>query len=209
MREFKHKVNKTTYFLYDSTENYVKAKVDVIFNYSMPSLSEGDNMFVQIHKEGGSIIYQDCLNTLTMESAEKKETLNEMPAGSVFLTRKGMLNCWKILHLVFLDKRGNTEENCRSLSFQTLFYAFLLVQKTYQAAESITSIALRPFTSVYIRDINKKDHEKFVGTILNNSSELTEVHIYCHNPKEFNIVKNTLLNRTTSWVDLILKKLGF
>jgi hypothetical protein len=205
---FKLKHNNTKFIISTDIEKYIWNDTDILVNYCLPSLIEGDEIFAEIHKQGGSTIYQNSLKALVILSKSLQQTLNEMPNGETFYSNKGLLKCNKLLHFVLPDKRITPTETLQNLPFQTLQNIFILIEESKNSTNPMNSLTLRPFPKTLLNFNNNDFIERFIKTIVKNSNCLEEIRIVCHDEKEFKKVKSELLKQTQSFYERLLIQFG-
>jgi len=84
---FKYKIGDITFIV---VKNSLKdEKSDALFNWTVSDLSGGDPNFMEIHKEGGSLIYKECQGVLTQFGKQTLDGTKAIPVGEAVLKQGG------------------------------------------------------------------------------------------------------------------------
>lgn len=203
---YKKKVNKTRYTI--MIGDYLADHTDVMFNYTVNTLTEGDEQFVAIHREGGSSIYKDCLKALTMFGT-KESNQTKIPEGTFFFTRAGVLKANKIAHCVLPNYREiNSKTTIESLTYQAISHALMAIDNAADSTQPIRTIKFRKPSEKITGKLSERFHKDVLELLQENSSKLREVTIVCKDQEEYNLYLKLFLKKNCSLFERVMYRLG-
>lgn len=201
---FKKKIGHTKFIF--CKEDPLTVTTDILVNWTTTALVEGDELFVRIFKEGGSLISREILRYKT---AAQTENVN---MSQVVVTGSGsVLPCKRLLHAVLPNYRIKAEKLAKEshlvTTIENIFYFIKNNQDDFESARTITFTTLP--TKVYGK-LTSTSVTNFISLILQHSQTLKmrEVCIICTEEnyntyfKEFNL-------QTTNRFERFLQRLGF
>lgn len=204
---FKHKVNNITFIL---VKNSLKIeKSDVLFNWTVSDLSGGDDNFIEIHKEGGSVIFKECQGALAQFGKVAANGTKIIPVGEAILTNAGILPYKKIIHCVCPNYRNKEEkENKDSLFLSSVNYGLALLNDYSKAHQVIRKIALTPVPERICGEFSEKLVTQFVKLLISNANSYNfkEVKIICRTEGEFDLYKTIFTSEFVSFWDKLYNK---
>lgn len=193
---FKHKTNNINFIV---EKNIIKdVKSDVLFNWTVSDLSGGDDNFIDIHKEGGSVIYKECQGALAQYGVKNEEGVKIINVGEAVLTSAGILPYNKIIHCVVPNYRNKEEkENKDTLFISALNYSFALLNSYSKTHRVLRKVAITPLPERICGSFNSDMVGKFIKTILNNAQNFNfrEVRIICKTDEEVELYKKAFASK--------------
>lgn len=200
---FKKKIGHTKFIF--TTEDPLTINSDVLVNWTTTALLEGDELFVRIFKEGGSLISKEILR---YKSAAQTEHVN---MSQVVVTGSGILACKRLLHAVIPNYRIKTEKDAKESCFvQTLQNVFYFLQHNKDEFESARTIAFTSIPTKVYGSLTQTSISNFIHEIKENSIRLKmrEVYVVC-TPENYKLYFNEFNLQTTTRFERFLQRIGF
>lgn len=176
-------------------EDITKVKSDVIFTYTTPTLTEGDEVFVNIHREAGSNLFKDCQLYLTQYGKTQNFT-TVMDSGSVIITNSGFLQNTRLVCHIVLNK---------VLFPSSLSNAF----SSLSGVEFIRKFSYPEISEVIYGKVSDKDIQEFYNILIRFSKQynIKEINIVCSDDESLIQYKKVFTNITSTWYEKILIKI--
>lgn len=185
-------------------------KSDMLFNWTVSDLSGGDDNFIEIHKEGGSIIYKECQGQLAQFGRVITDGTKAIPVGEAVLTSAGILNYKKMIHCIVPNYRNKEEkDNKNSLFLSAVNYSLALTNDYSKTHQSIRKIALTPVPERICGAFDEKLVSQFIKALITNAESygFKEVKIICKTEKEVELYKTLFSNEFISFWDKLYNKI--
>ena len=175
---FKKKIQHTKFIF--TQDDPLTLHSDLLVNWTVTSLLEGDELFVRLHKEGGSLIAKDLL--------KYKAQTPDIPLTTVLLTNSGILAARKILHCVLPNFRIKEEKEAKesylSAAIENVFY---FIKNHKQDFSSMRTIIFTPVPQKVYGRYTPTTIPLFIKLIRERAVEgnLREVQICCTTPEDY------------------------
>lgn len=207
---FTFRLGKTRFNI--KTTSIKEAQGDVLFNWTVPALSSGDPRFMEIHKEGGSVINKECQGALDQYGKDDGTGVLVIPVGEAVLTGAGILPTKKILHLVTPNYRIKDEEvNKINFLLSGLNYAFALINEYSVSHSPLRKILYTPVAERICGDLTEQQQKAILQVLVNNAKQYSfrEVTILCSSEEEYSYYKKLFISTQIPYGDrLYLKYFG-
>jgi O-acetyl-ADP-ribose deacetylase (regulator of RNase III) len=204
---FKYKIGRTFFII---TKGSLKTEhTDVLFNWTVSDLSGGDPNFMEIHREGGSVIYKECQGALARFGKPGADGTKTIVVGEAVITSAGILPVKKIVHCVVPNHRVKDEkENIPNLFLSAINYSMALINEHSRTHGVLRKIALTPFPTKICGTADNKLLKQFVKTLMSNASNygFKEVKIICQTEEEYNQYKSIFSEEYISFGDRLYNK---
>jgi len=202
------KVNNKKFII--KTGDITTEETDVIVCWTTPTLASGDETFVKIHKEAGSVLYEECLHSLMKYGKQKSfDVQHEIAVGSNIITNAGMLPAYNIVHSVLPNYRIKSQYNNRlPILIAGVKLSLELVKAYGDSRVPLHAVTFPPVSEKIYGTVDKKTIEDFFKvlldteglkkfTIICETEELTEQY-----SKIFARLTSTMVER---WLNRIFK----
>jgi O-acetyl-ADP-ribose deacetylase (regulator of RNase III) len=199
---FKHRIGSINFVIVKSTVS--KEKSDVLFNWTISDLSGGDDNFMEIHREGGSVIYKECQGALAQYGRKIEDGTKAINVGEAVLTSAGILFYHKIVHCIVPNYRVKEEkENKNSLFLSTINYSLALLNSYSKTHRVIRKIVITPLPERICGTFDKNMVDLFTKTLINNAQSFgfREVKLVCKTDEEVELYKKTFTSKYVSFSD--------
>lgn len=200
---FKKKINHTK-FIFTKADPLTSA-TDAFVNWTVSSLHEGDELFIRLYKEGGSIINKEIAHWKTTSKVESATVC------AVIITNSGILPFNKILHSVLPNYRVK-EENVNKKAFlqKSIENIFTYMNLYNQNFETIRTITLTPIPSKVYGKYDSTTIPSFISLMIKLSlkENLREVHFVCNDGMYETYLKEFQYQSSSKW-QRFLFSIGF
>jgi hypothetical protein len=206
---FKKKINGKK-FIFIKGE-VTKNNSDVLFNWTTGDLTAGDQNFIQLHREGGSVIYKECQGALAKFGISNEDGVKQIGVTQSVLTGAGILNYKKVAHIVLPNYRNKGEvNNIPGLIKASLVYAFTLLKEYGDQNDSpFRKVVLTPLPTSIVGQVDKGDIRDFFNTILSSaeSANISEVKLIFSTEEEYELYLKTFTKEYISFGEKLYNKL--
>jgi O-acetyl-ADP-ribose deacetylase (regulator of RNase III) len=199
---FKHRIGSVSFVIVKSTVS--KERSDVLFNWTTSDLSGGDDNFMEIHREGGSVIYKECQGALAQYGQKTENGTKAINVGEAVLTSAGILNYHKIIHCIVPNYRVKEEkENKESLFLSAINYSLALLSNYSKSHRVIRKVTLTPLPIRICGTFDESMVDLFVKTLINNAQSFSfrEIKLICKTDEEVNLYKKAFQSKYISFSD--------
>lgn len=205
---FRYKVKDVAFVVVKSSIK--EEKSDVLFNWTVSDLSGGDDNFIEIHKEGGSVIYKECQGQLAQFGKINAEGTKEILTGEAVITSAGILPYKRIVHCVVPNYRKKEEkDNKNSLFLSAVNYSLALVNDYSLTHLPLRKLALTPVPIRISGEFDKTLVKTFIKTLVDSGSNLKfkEIKIICKTEEEYNQYVSLFTKTFVSFWDKLYYKI--
>jgi len=200
-------VNKTKYIL--EIGEIDKIEGDVLFLWTTQNLNSGDATFIKVHKEAGSMLYEQCMNAAIKYGTTDENDQKSIPVGQAIITDAGKLDFYNIIHCVLPNYRFAEQRNKRETIFSNVLYLGVELAKAYgDASYKLNSAFFTPIPSVVYGEVKEEDIKVFFRTLF-KISDFKKLHIVCATEEEYKKYTKVFSKLTQSvwekWINKIFK----
>lgn len=198
-------VNKTKYIL--EVGQIDKMEGDVLFVWTTQNLNSGDATFIRIHKEAGSIIYEQCMNAAMKYGEADENQQKVIPVGQAIITDSGKLEFYNMIHCVLPNKRIKEQFNKRTLLLTNVVYLGAELADAYgDASYKLHSAFFSPIPPVIYGEVNKDDIKLFFTTLF-KISKFKKIHIIFETEEEYKKYVKVFTSLTQTFYEKWINKL--
>lgn len=205
---FKYKIGNITFVIVKGT--VTEEKSDILFNWTISDLSGGDDNFIEIHKEGGSVIYKECQGQLAQFGKTIEDGTKAIPVGEAVLTSAGILGYKKVIHCIVPNYRNKEEKsNKDTLFISALNYSLALLNNYSKNNQTIRKIALTPVPERICGEFDVRLVKQFLKVLVANSEtyNFKEVKLICKTDSEMAFYKKLFSSEFISFWDRLYDKI--
>jgi len=199
------KINKTKITI--SINDITKEPLDILVNWTVNTLAQGDLTWKAIHREGGSVLHSECLSSLTQYGVQLPNRETVMPAGRVVLTKGGLLDVYYIIHTVLPNKRIKEELENKDMYFLNCLQNILLLTDSISKTEvPIYSLGFYPLPESVFGEVNESHVITFWKHLIDFNA-VKNVKLICKTKEEYNFYSSVLEKLTTPYWERVLNKI--
>lgn len=200
---FKKKIDHTKFIFV--VEDPLTVNTDILVNWTTTTLVEGDELFVRIFKEGGSLISREILR---FKSAAQTQNVN---MSQIVVTGSGILPCKRLLHAVLPNYRNKIEKAAKeSHLVTTIDNIFYFIKNNKEDFESARTIAFTTIPTKVYGTLTQTSVSNYIRLIREHAinSKMREVYIIC-TEENYKIYQKEFNLQTTNRLQRFLQRLGF
>jgi len=164
------KIVKNTKFVFE-LNTLEKKHTDALILWTSSKLNSGDTFFLKVHREAGSLLYDECLEMLMKYGKIDQNNDQIIPPGQTILTRGGNLNQYNVLHCVLPNYRIKKEKDNKTTYLQTCIRTTMELIKAYGESEiQLNTLIIPPLSSNLYGEITSQDLNIFFKTLIELST---------------------------------------
>lgn len=179
---------------------------DALILWTTPELNSGDNFFVKVHKEAGSLLYDGCIEACLKYGSPTSKTKVISP-GQVVITEAGNLNVYNVIHCVLPNYRDKMQEKNKKALINNCILSIMELIKAYSEVEiKINTLSIPPISTNLYGEIADEDLINYFETIIKLSS-VKKVFFVFENQEELDKYFEVFNKMTTPFYERIINKI--
>lgn len=190
----------------------IENKVDLIYLWTTSSLTEGDEVFVETHKEAGSQVFRECQNYL-VKFGNNTNGRTEIAVGKSIITNAGMLKYIRfIIHSVIPNHRIPTQKNNKlAIMLQALSQSLIIIDE-YSKINLVRKIGIPSLSETIYGEITDNELKQVITVLIqaikkNQLSKVKEFIFVCPDEETRKQYEKVLIDLASTWYEKILIKL--
>lgn len=167
---------------------------DMLFVWNTNNLLSGNETFINIHKEAGSIVRKQCSELLLDYGNEDNLGRHTFPTTKIAITSSGKLNqYYNFLHCVLPNYRTEEKTSIVNLIKLTIQNAFVYLDLYSEKQILVNKVTLSPIPDKLCGNLSFKELKEIMRCLIDKSNKMKEVQIVCSNEEEYELYSNVFL----------------